>query len=866
MAELRALDGDLTDQELLQAVIDFYRHTLLETPKALEYLRRRGLDDRELLERCQIGFADRALARALPSQDSKAGRELRERLTRLGIFRGSGHGHFNGCLVVPILGPAGDVREIYGRKINSSLRKGTPRHLYLNDPPRGVWNSGALESTDTVILCKSLIDALTFWSVGYRHVTSTYGYGPLSRELLDTLEEHDIRQILLAYEHSERGDSAAAQVTDQLAEINIRSLRIELPRGLDVNAFARNAEVPAEALKELIDRAQGSERPVSETSPTRTMPAVVPEPKGLDIEQSDGEVTIRSDDRRWRVRGLEKQLSHERLKVNLMVSRLDAVHVDTFDLYSARHRAAFINQAASELYVDETVLKQELGRVLLTLEQLQDERIRKTLTPAEQSAPEMTETERTAALELLHDPQLLDRIVDDLAKCGVVGEETNKLVGYLAATSRKLDRPLAVLIQSSSAAGKTSLMDGVLALMPPEEQVKYSAITGQSLFYMGRQNLKHKILALAEEEGTQQASYALKLLQSEGVLRIAATGRSRDNGRMETEDYVVEGPTMVFLTTTSDEVDEELVNRCLTLSVNEDREQTRAIHRRQRYAVTLEGHLDEDAQAEIQRLHQNAQRLLRPLLVAIPQAEQLTFLDNLPRTRRDHVKYLTLIRAVTLLHQFQRTVRQVEKQDQTIEYLESTRSDIEVANQLAAEVLGHSLAPVPQRARQLLMLLDDYVAQRCRQLGVARGDYRFTQREMREAIGWSAYQMSMHLGKLAAWEYVLVHRGDRGNQKRYELVYDGQGKDGKPFLMGLIDVSQIPAYDIYDNNPQRPDDRNEGSGTRTEGPFRGGLGPDLGRIRPNKNGASPDGTKAERRSMAKTSANGQATVSKNTVP
>ena len=53
-------------------------------------------------------------------------------------------------------------------------------------------------------------------------------------------------------------------------------------------------------------------------------------------------------------------------------------------------------------------------------------------------------------------------------------------------------------------------MDAVLAFMPEEERVKYSAMTGQSLFYMGETNLKHKILAIAEEEGASRASYALE--------------------------------------------------------------------------------------------------------------------------------------------------------------------------------------------------------------------------------------------------------------------------------------------------------------------------------------------------------------------
>ena len=69
-----------------------------------------------------------------------------------------------------------------------------------------------------------------------------------------------------------------------------------------------------------------------------------------------------------------------------------------------------------------------------------------------------------------------------------------------------LDKPLAILIQSTSAAGKSTLMDGLLSLMPERERVHYSAMTGQSLFYLGEGDLRHKILAIAEEEGVRQAA------------------------------------------------------------------------------------------------------------------------------------------------------------------------------------------------------------------------------------------------------------------------------------------------------------------------------------------------------------------------
>ncbi len=210
-------------------------------------------------------------------------------------------------------------------------------------------------------------------------------------------------------------------------------------------------------------------------------------------------------------------------------------------------------------------------------------------------------------------------------------------------------------------------MDAVLSFFPEEEKIKYSAMTGQSLYYLGEKDLKHKILAIVEEEGAEKASYALKLLQSEGELTIASTSKEASTGRLTTEEYHVEGPLALFLTTTSADVDEELLNRCIVLTVDESRLQTEAIHKLQREAETLEGLQRKLEKKEVLRVHQNAQRLLRPLAVVNPFAPQLTFLSDRTRTRRDHVKYLTLIRTMTLLHQHQREIKCLPDGTQYIE-------------------------------------------------------------------------------------------------------------------------------------------------------------------------------------------------------
>ncbi len=799
-----AFDAD--DQALLNQTVDYYHETLLESPEALAYLKARGLDHPDLIARFKLGYANRTLGLRLPERNRLFGLDIRGRLQKVGLYRESGHEHFNGSLVVPVLDAAGDVVEIYGRKIRADLRKGTPAHLYLPGPHRGVWNEEGLAGAVDVILCEALIDAMTFWCAGFTNVTASYGVEGFTSDHLEALRRNGTRRVLIAYDRDDAGDRAAYKLALELIEAGIECLRVRFPKGLDANAYALKLTPAHQSLGLVLRQAEWIGRAADAAVPAAVLdlpaaPAAVPAvplaatAAVADVAPpatADEELLITQGERHWRVRGWKKNLSPEQMRVNLQVRReddtggADSYHVDTLDLYAARARAAYIKQAAIELGLADEVVKRDMGHVLLKLETLQDEAIRANSQPKSR-VPVLSFEEEAAALALLRSPDLIARIVADMERCGVVGEANNLLAGYLAAVSRKLDAPLAILIQSSSAAGKSSLMDAVLAMVPDEERIQYSAMTGQSLFYLGENDMQHKILAIAEEEGVRQAAYALKLLQSDGELTMASTGKDEVTGNLVTKQYRVKGPVMLMLTTTAIDVDEELMNRCLVLTVNESREQTRAIHARQRSRQTLAGMLAANDKLAITALHKNAQRLIAPVCVVNPYADQLTFLDDKTRMRRDHMKYLTLIRAIALLHQHQREVKTVTHNGQALAYIEATRGDIALANRIAHEVLGRTLDELPPQTRRLLMLLQEWVAGRSAALGVAPAEFRFTRREVRDATGLGDTQLKLHLARLAELEYVMVHR--RATMFEYELVYDG-GDDGR-HLCGLIDVDSL---------------------------------------------------------------------------
>ncbi|HIB9847739.1 TPA: CHC2 zinc finger domain-containing protein, partial [Escherichia coli] len=508
------VDLDVDGQALLRQVTDFYHRNLLDSPEAQAWLVHRGLNHPELVSHFRLGFAGAhgisGEAGLLPSTSSKEGRRLRARLASLGVLREKPRqDHFRGCVTVPVEGWSesaivthrGRMLQLYGRRTlaDSQIKKGSPRHLYLPSPLCGVWNEAAMQNASDLILCESLIDAMTFWCAGLRNVTTAYGVNGFTADHLAALRYHGVKRVLIAYDRDEAGDRGAERVADELLACGLEAWRVPFPAGMDANEYALKSGNPEPALGLALQQARwlGSgngpgvvfshESPPStasvattapDNSPSLAVPAPVPSASTTDTVahevNASGDLQLTCGPRVWRVRGWQKQRQPETMKVSVQIrdSLTGAFHVDSLDMYHARSRQSYVSTAATELACEQSVIKRECGHLLLLLEQKQDE-AREAETTDNSTAVTMNADDEAAALELLKSPDLTARITDDLAACGVVGESTNLLTGYLAAVSRKLDKPLAVLIQSSSAAGKSSLMDAVLGLMPDEERVQY---------------------------------------------------------------------------------------------------------------------------------------------------------------------------------------------------------------------------------------------------------------------------------------------------------------------------------------------------------------------------------------------------------
>ncbi len=752
------------EAKLLARVTSFYQHTFTQdTQRVHSLMNDWGITDQKSFEDFGAGFADGGLLEILPDDD-----EIVKRLKRIGILNSTGKEALANHVVFPLYDSTGSGINLCGVMPENGSQA---EPVYLSDPSTGMVNRQAVKRCETIIFTGSIIDALILYDQGFRNVIPTCWEPGLSEERLSLITQK-IRVTYLLF-NSEQMGKTADPISLQLKRKGIDVHLVNLPEKDLISYFNRHRP---EEFAQLLKQTNPSSKEQSEE--------VCKRQQSLYRETEHG-FLVGYGDRQYEIKGVQR--GDTQLKVTIkasldLQSRLP-FELTTLDLYSSRSRTWFSKLCSSLFGVTEEIIKADMEEILTLVEnfKLKENKIPRT---------EMPPADKEAALQFLNNPNMFAEILKDMETMGTTGEEYNKLVGYLAAVSRKLDEPLSVLIQSRSATGKSTLQDAILQLVPEEDYAKYTRITDQALFYKAEDSLANKILAIEEEEGMTGAAYSIRNIQSSNKITVATTGKDPETGKIRTEEYTVRGPVAVMITTTAAEVEAETASRFLFLTIDESKHMTEAIHRKQREAETLEGLIKRKKSESITNKHHAAQRLLRPLAVVNPFAEYLTYPAGSLRTRRDHKKYLGLIRAVVFLHQYQRQVKKADIEGEPLEYIEVTLEDIAKANRLAHEVLGQSLDELARPSRTLLLGIHEMVEGIAEEETLPVNEVMFTRRMIREYMCWSDWQVKVHVKQLEELEYLLVRHGAKG--RRYSYALNGNSEAGRDkYYLNLTPVEEI---------------------------------------------------------------------------
>ena len=657
------------DRELLGRIIHYYHTRLFEEERIKDYLKKTGLSHQETLISFKIGYGGN-LEVALPEEQATL-----NKLKRMGILDDKLNEVLNDSLVVPIRSEGKTFSNVMG----IGIADGRERFLPGNET---LFNIGALKASKEIFVTDSVLNALLLYSIGLRHTSAIIGEA-LNDNHIKLFEKYQIKSVtLLVTKHN------IQKFTKKLKSQGIAVGYIDL----DSKSLSR---LVVEGLKKDYCLTLVKEPEINVDEPL--------------IEERGEETFYEFEDRKYRVRRLDP-FRLDTLRVNLKATHQGLWHLDTIDLYADRHRRSFIQQARKLIRLDQGFIYQDLLRITDDLEDKQA----KIILEKKDKHTEITSREKEEALKFLKADDITGMLIDDFHKLGIVGEESNILLGYLAVTSRKLDKPLSVLLYGNPLYGRDNFKDALLDMVPEEDIERFTKLSPQVLFYRDEMSLKNKVLVIDDESSLKDLNYILFSLQNKG-LSYSVTHKSPETGKLRSHDYKVKGPISIIVSVSNLKKTKGLADYFTVLKMDESASQKKRILEKHREEDTLEGMVEAKKAENIRRRHRNAQRLLKSYVVINPYAKERGEAGSIDYQS----KYRSLVKAICLLRQYQKERKRFEETGE--EYIEIDLIDIEIADYLMKDVVRMN-ASLRDEAVQALKEIEGLVA--------TKGKDVFTRKEL----------------------------------------------------------------------------------------------------------------------------------------
>ncbi len=664
-----------------------------------------------------------------------------------------------GCIVFPLRDVAGEVVSLYGRAIKGS------GHYYTANR-RGLYPTYPAAGTERLLLTESVIDAAGLSELKDVSVMALYGTNGLTAEHRSAITQlEDLREIVLAMDGDNAGRSATKSLAEQLRELrpDIQLNYLPLPEGEDINSVVVKIKAMDGDIADLLGGVEEIERIRQEEAEPVTAVVVKDQDQPTALDKTNPHNLIyRSARATYAVKGGVRTAAKDldSLKVTLAITEQSGKRSrQKLDLYEDKQITRTARAIAERLGLRTDLVELDLDVLTELLESYRDEL---RLTKSSATGPvgvAVAGPTRKRCLAFLRSPDLLKRINAEIERAGIVGEEHNRLLLFVVASSYTSEQPLHALLQGSSGSGKTRLMGVVSELMPEEVVKRYTRVTEGSLYNHGEYFLAHKLLCLEDLDGLREdALLAVRELQSRGIV-TSSTSIKDELGNSDGGERTVRGPIASMSCTTKAQVYEDNVSRCFVVAVDESSEQSQRViaYQNRRRA----GKIDGEEERRVRSFLRNCVRLLEPLAVVNPYAERIALPEEAHKLRRLNELYQSFVGQVTVLNQYQ---RRRDDRGRVVSEVE----DLRVACEVLFESIVLKVDELDGSLRQFFEGIKNYV-------GKKGESYAFNRFEVKAATGVSKTQQNHYLGRLVELEY-LTKEGFANRGYRYKISHwDDQG-------------------------------------------------------------------------------------------
>ena len=738
----------------LNSIVEYYHSSLFSNEKALNYLKGIGLKKPENITRFKVGFADGTLK-------EKLSRKQTDFFIEKGLLTEKETEPLLNCIIFPVFDET-KLIAIYGLNIETK-----ERHSLYFDDRIPLFNEKVTKIYDEVILTSSITDCLSLIELGIENVIAFNESANFTESQIKSLQSNRVKTVILAFDNELENLSAGEFLRQFLLNEGFKVKEVSLPEAYNSwNEALQKGIYKAEVLH-LVDQAEL-------LKPSEGKEA-------FRVQRDNFKYIFTIADIDYTVTGV-KDIFVSNLRINVKAEYQGEWFPDNLDLYSARSRTSFSSNISQKFGVEITRIEKDLLKILEHLEKERD----KALTGKEEAEVELTEEERQIGLAFLRSPDLFDQVVKDMEILGYVGEDLNKQLLYICASTRKLDDPISVLIISQSASGKSYLVDTVKMLLPENEVIAITSLSDQALNYIPDGGLVHKFLTLGEAVHSEVIEHQIREMLSGKELTRLVTTKDEKTGQLLSKQVKTKVVVASVMSTTNHRINPENASRYFLINADESKEQTRKIHEAQRNKYSLERYYEKKEKIpEVIKKHKSAQRLLRNIIIVNPFAKHLDFPDATMRTRRDNERFLDLIAGVCFLRQYQKEI----KKDSSLEFIECDLADYETAyNIMINGVLSSTLVELPGGTVLLYEEIRNMVKGMAKEKNLQPEEVSFIQREIREQTKLGGEFIKKHLRLLVEYEYLNFTSGkNKGTRYSYQLRKDEEIKN--------IDLNVIPTSD-----------------------------------------------------------------------